>query len=379
MVDQNFPPGSPDSSKPILPLNVDTGPKGDPGRMLVAHPPFIGIPCDSDDGNPVYTNAESFFYIIEGSLILALFGSVDGWTIEAVEENDCTTTVAGFRIDVDTISADTASFRVRAYKGGEADLFAWVYLKRINKGVQGDQGIQGNAGPTGGDGPTGASGSDGTGMVVVKHAIEVKSSKTSAITDYGDGKINLDFGATPHAWVLGEWLLVEGGGAYGDFEAEIIEVVDTYNVKIDYTYGADEAGNSTYSMRHFRTKADDVPQRLRFDKAFGVGDKPYELWFIMDSLGGSGVTLSCGYAIEPAAGYNYYLNSQVFGYAGANRAWDWLDTLKAQRLPLITPGDSRAPVYLYGVPYPDELWVGVLIGMTLELHILYTHSDIDFP
>jgi len=379
MTDQRFPAQSPDSGKEFLEATTFKGDPGDPGRVILASPPFIAIPCDDDDSNPVFTNAESFFYIIDGNQIIADNATPDGWSVSVESQTDCTVGLTGnLGIAVSAITADTAECVIKASKAAENDLYARIYIKRINKGEKGDQGDKGVKGDTGSPGSTGAAGSDGTGVVVEKFVVECRASVPGDATNYGDDKIRLDFDSA-HGFVVGEYLLVLDAAPA---EAVILEVISSTAVKIDKGYLADVNDIPIYSMRHFRSIADGVGQILRFDNVWAVGDKPWELFLIMDDEdAGEDLTCSAGYAQYPASGYNYFINSKVYNSAEDIDGANLLDLSSAVvwKRPMVSATDPRKDVYLYGLPYPGNTWSADYSGVTFELHFVKFQFDIDFP
>lgn len=317
MSDKNFPASSSDSSKPILQATSLKGDPGNPGRLLMIDPPFIAIPCDSDDSNPVFTNASCTCRIMDGSEIIANAGDADGWTLEVYNSSNVTGSIASFGFTVNGITADTGWVIFRAYKSGEIDLFGSVYVKRINKGVKGDTGDTGSTGSQGPTGPQGDAGNDGTGLVVLKYNVSVKSHFTGVVTfsDNG-GNLRITFGTDP-GLVVGERIHVyDGAFNYDDICTVTVDngsgVYDT-----DLTYGGvPNSGPYVWSMRNFRQSDDsrwtpESYQNLEFPNILPIGAKIDEVAFAYVNQENSGyLWIDIGNYAYPAAGYTAYFGSR---------------------------------------------------------------------
>ena len=294
MSDKNYPQSDPGSSKPIL---TGTTLKGDPGLAgyhLVADPPFIGIPCDSDDSNPVFTNANSVFHVIAGNAVLADNDDADSWVLSVESVTNCSANTSGtFGISVTAITADTALIQVKAEKSDHPDLYAYVFVKRIHKGEQGDQGIQGVKGDTGDTGDTGPAGVNGTGLAIVKKTIDVLGTGVSATGSNYDDMLRIN--RTSHGYSEGDWVAIEGCG-YNSRPAYITNVVDANNFDTNLDFISSGVCQLD-DPENLRSLANDNYQDVVFKNLVPRGARVVEIMLIRKLETAIDIYTSCGAAL----------------------------------------------------------------------------------
>jgi len=376
MATKRFPPTGPDSGKPFLALNIDKGDQGDPAVVALLYPAAAAVHCESDGSSPVLPETVSAM-IVEGNEVLADMSAANGWSVVVDSVVDCTASTWGtIGIQFDTVAADRGYAVLKFSHVDYTDVYARTFYFKAYEGAKGDTGNPGAKGDTGDLGPKGDTGDAGAGMVIEKHPISVKASVSSNFVNYGDGKVRIN--KVAHGWVLGEWLIFEGS-TYDD-QAEIIEVISVDAVKVDYAYSSDESSVPVWSMRHFRSLADSDAQILRFDDIFELGDKPWEIWLVMDNQGnGESLFVSAGYLMHPASGYAYWFNNKSFKSIGeieGATCWD-KDAFPNNVVP-ITLVDDYTHVYLYVEPYPGKTWSADYPAVTFELHLARLDFAVDY-
>ncbi len=393
MSDKRFPPGSSDSSKPVLVATTLSGDQGDPALYTVPASPVVPIPCDNNGTNPVYDSATSQIWILKAGAVQT------GWTLAYISGSGCTGTVNNTveprTATIADVSADSGYANFSATKSSEETLYFRVYFSKMPEGAIGDTGAAGAKGDTGAQGDQGAAGNDATGLIVQKKVIEVRDSKTAAVTNNGSGFMRLTFGSV-HGYVLGEKITFGDNGAVYDMGglAYITNVVNTTVIDIDYTY-LGNANVDTWSCWHLGRGGSYYPfintassQYLDFENTIPVGAKLQEV-FLQKTFGfeqgaDAGYLLwDCGYARYSNAGYNTYAVSVSTQYlSGDPLSADLWDPSRAEytRHYIFMDNDNRRNMHFRARKLSSAYnWNGIELGDNVfNAFFVYKIMDTDY-
>ncbi len=376
----NYPEVGGDSSKPILPLNLSKGDKGDPAVVAIAQPWHLALPCDDDGSNVDYTSKTITIMVIQANIILANGGTTNGWSMTVSSQTDCTVSVSLLTADVDAIAANHAWFTLKLSHSSYNDLYITVKVSKIHKGEKGDTGDTGGTGGTGSQGIQGIQGNPGTGLVMVKKTIKLKPQIDSIdiIADSGTIQCTSD---ADHDLVLGEYVhLYAGGGAYDD-DGFVTEVVSAKIWKMDITYDSPQSDGEAHSWEHFKLQNTAVNQYLQFKNIFPRAGKRDEICCILTKGDNEIMYFDIGYWRYPAAGYNSYAAAQ-----NATKKFDpimvnlWDKDRPGYVIdPILTDTTEIADIQIRAVIYDSgsKDWLTDFIDHEWQLTVSYKYFD--FP
>jgi len=305
MSDKKYPRVGGDTSKPILPVNINKGDKGDPAVLAVAQPWHLALPCDSNGGNVDYTYKAIIIMVIEANSILAEGNTTNGWSMTVDSEDACTVSVNNLIASVDNIADNYASFKLKISHSSYNDLYLTARVSKIHKGVTGNTGDPGDTGGTGSQGIPGSQGNPGTGLVMVKKTIKLKP-QIDSIDIVADGGTIQCTSDADHDLELGEYVhLYAGSGAYDD-DGFVTEVVSTKIWKMDIAYDSPQSDGEAHSWEHFKSVNTGVNQYLQFKGIFPRSAKRDEICIALTKGDNEVVFFDIGSTKYPGAGYNQY-------------------------------------------------------------------------
>jgi len=360
-----YPPRSSDSSKLILTRTGLKGDQGDPALYVILQTPVIGIPCDNDGSNPILGAAISEVHVLKAGVLQT------GWTLAYTSGFQCTGTVNNTveprLCYISTVSGAMGWASFTATKSGEITQTFKLYFVKVPEGADGPTGSTGAKGDTGAAGAAGAAGADGTGLVVVHKTMTVEAGDTVTKSDYGDGTLQLDYGAA-HGLVVGDWVRVVQTGVYDD-NRPVHTVVDSDNIKLDIAYDATAGTVTAYDMKDFQSVLEIGSQFVAFNEVIPQGAKVLEFQIICTDDNSGAI-----WPIAVRIGTNYTGNlTEVIG--------SWLNGDYVYQEGVVVSRDRRSTIsmniagdqslYIQAIAgYMDE-WSVALANYQLELFVAY--------
>lgn len=367
-----FPPGSSDSNKNILTATGLKGDQGDPALNVVLQVPSVVIPCDNDNSNPVYTNAESQVQILKAGVIQT------GWTLAYVSGVSCVATVDNGveprEVSITSISADSGYANFTAIKSGEVTQTFRFYFARGKAGTVGATGSTGSTGSTGAVGPTGPAGADGTGIIIVKKDIVVLPYQVGTSADAGGDNTWIDF-ASPHGFTDEQVVRVGSDvtGVLGTMYTAFY--VSPTRIRTYIPFG--EVGIVTmyvYDAENLRSIPDNLPQNIHFaPNIVPVGAKILEWQFFIKNFTGTlpgPLAVSIGPDFYPDPAYNDWLASQ---YLTTKRALVSRD--RRSETDMVIVDDFQLHFRIDCYPY---FWSTAAVDIELQFLLAYIDYDPDY-
>jgi len=357
----NFPNKSGENSRTIFQGRVQSV-TGLPSLYMIPQTPVIQIPCDNDDGNPVFSGAESEIYIYKGGVLQT------GWVVEEVTTSNMSATInTGVEpntVTVSAISADIGYIDLKATKANESNQYCRLMVVRAKAGVKGDTGDTGSKGDTGDTGPA------GTGNVaIIEKTITVDSYLYNNCQNANNGGSLRIIYPEAHGLSEDDYVHVFYTAVYDDV-VQVISVDSANQITVDLSYEAAVSGNyiTVFDPQKLARVDNTDNQFLVFDDIITTDRRILEMHLhCTDDDNKTGeIRWSSGLFIYPSTGYNSYLDS-----VRIDRDYDIGSCDLRAELPSIILTNDEQELWLYIDNISTENWLSDYLNLEFKLVVAY--------